>query len=126
NHLRNGAPADGAEGDIVAREHHAVLLWTIVALSLVQGALESSDLSGEGVCREELAVDLPLLEKERVHLFLRAFLRTDLPALLQEFASLRLEGLLGPRSGNGRARRHELLPLQGLRIEKGGGVGLPR
>src|SRR6266498_4470166 len=36
NHLLDCPPANGAEGDVVAREHHAVLLRTIVALCLVE------------------------------------------------------------------------------------------
>src|SRR5512144_3165491 len=46
DHAGERPPTDGAEGHLVAREHDAVLLRPVVALRLVERALEGTDAAG--------------------------------------------------------------------------------
>src|ERR1051326_6506563 len=98
--LRDRAAADGAERHVVAREHDAVGLWTIVAARFIVGALERADLSGVRPFVEQRR-DAPLLvAKQRVHLRLGTIGRANRAALLLNLLRVALELLFRPRRRN--------------------------
>src|SRR5258706_15975255 len=74
-------PADGAERDVVAREHHAIDLRPVVALRLVHRALERADPAGVFLGREHPRLLQLLLPEESVHVLFGAPLGADLPPL---------------------------------------------
>jgi hypothetical protein len=126
DHLLDRAPARRAERNVVAREHDAVDLRPVIALRLVHRALEGSDLSGVRLPGEHLRILRLLAAEENVHLLLGAVFRSDLPAQLLDLAGVRFECLLVPGGRNRRSRRHEVLPLEVLRVEERRHVRLPR
>src|SRR5437899_2888477 len=112
DHPLDRPAADGAEGDVVAREHDAIFLGPIVALRFVESAFERPDSAGIFVGGEELLLRPFLFNEEGVHFRFGPALRADLSALLLELPRPRFEGLLRPRGRKRRARGHEILPFE--------------
>src|SRR5262245_13495793 len=106
--LLDRAPADGAERNVVAREHDAVGLRTIEAARFVVRPLERTDLAGVRAFVQQRGVALLLVAKQRIHLGFRPVRRANVTALLLNLLCVSLELVLGPRRRNARARSDEI------------------
>src|SRR5215470_15997338 len=91
DNLRDRAAADGAERHVVAREHDAVGLRTVVAARLVVRALERTDFSGVRSLVEQRRIAALLVAKQRVHLRLGTIGGADRAALLLNLLRIGLE-----------------------------------
>src|SRR5436309_2204869 len=99
DHPFDRPPAHRAEADLVAGEHDAVHLRPVVALRLVDRALEGPDLAGLRGGAEEPAHPLALLAEERLHLRLGPLLLAKLAAAGLDLPLGGLELLLRPGRG---------------------------
>src|ERR1017187_9152998 len=96
NHTFDGAAADGAETDLVTREHDAILLRAVVAAPFVHGSFKRADLARVGTGAEDPCPPAALFADQRFHVGFRPVLRADgAPALLDRLLHL-LELLLRP------------------------------
>ena len=124
DHAFDGTPADGAEADLVAREHDAILLRAEIAAALIHRSFEGADLAGIGARSQQRGSEPEFLAEQRFHLRLRAVLRADgAPPLLDCLLHL-FELLLRPDRGKVDAGGQQIFPLGGARGRLGG-VRLP-
>src|SRR5437868_14121980 len=121
----DGAPADFADANFVAREIDAIGLRAEESLRFVACAFERADLAGVlFVDVEKLRFPLLLFAEERVHLRLRTILRAQLPAPRLDLARMLFEFFFVPRRRQRYAGIDEIGPLRMRAI--GSDVRFPR
>src|ERR1039458_5558371 len=96
NHAFDGAAAHGAETDLVAGEHDAILLRAVVSAPFVHGSFKRADLARVGTGAEDPCRHAALFAEQRFHVGFRPVLRADGAAALLDRLLHLLELLLRP------------------------------